>query len=29
LLGALQPRQAIRVYFERDGQILFTDLAFA
>jgi S1-C subfamily serine protease len=29
ILGALQSRQAIRIYFERDGQILFTDLVFA
>jgi serine protease Do len=29
LLGTLRPRQAIRVYFERAGEILYTDLAFS
>ena len=28
LLERLGARQAFRLYFERDGQILFTDLAF-
>jgi len=28
LIEAIRPRQTFRVYFERDGQIAFTDLAF-
>lgn len=28
LIEAIRPRQAFRVYFERDGQVAFTDLAF-
>ena len=28
LLEAVRPRQAFRIYFERDGQLSFTDLSF-
>ena len=28
LLGALRPREPFRLYFERGGQVGYTDLAF-